>query len=249
MSRRKPGTKRRPTILQAIVALAHDLGLTIVAEGIEDQSQVDRLVELECDYGQGFFIGQPMTAKQVGESLTSVPYVKGHGRTAMSTLWERAAEEPPPVAVETELTVNAIEKAESQRSSEWQAVKEAALANLAEKPAVLSPPPGSSPMAPRLARPQPEELPTIPVFAEKPATAPKKRKSAKRKKIPRLKAPKLQAWPDSGDSIRGSTPIFLRARPYFPSLSVPKMRSSSASQCSQPLCWISLSSCPATQPE
>ncbi len=176
------GDEKAATILQAIVALAHDLGLTIVAEGIEDQSQVDRLVELECDYGQGFFIGQPMTAKQVSESLTSVPYVKGHGRTAMSTLWERAAEEPPPVAVEAELTVDAIEKAEAQRSSEWQAVKEAALASLPEIPAVPSPRPGSSPMAPRLARPEPEELPAIPIFAERPARAPKKRKSAKRKK-------------------------------------------------------------------
>ena len=90
-------------ILQSIVSLAHDLGLTIVAEGIEDQAQVDRLVDLECDYGQGFFIGQPMTAKQVGESLTSMPYAKGHGRTAMSNLWERATHEPVPVPVETEL--------------------------------------------------------------------------------------------------------------------------------------------------
>ena len=176
-------------ILQSIVSLAHDLGLTIVAEGIEDQAQVDRLVELECDYGQGFFIGQPMTAKQVGESLTSVPYVKGHGRTAMSNLWERANHEPVPVAIEADLTVDAIEKAASEKNSEWQAMKEAALAIQAEKSAVKSPPPGSSPMAPRLLKTVLEELPPLPVPAEKPVKVPKKKMPAKRKKAPRKESP------------------------------------------------------------
>ena len=148
-------------ILQSIVSLAHDLGLVIVAEGIEDQAQVDRLVELQCDYGQGFFIGQPMTAKQVSESLTSVPYVKGHGRTAMSNLWERAAHEPTPVAVDKDFSVMAIDIAVSQKNSEWEMMKEVALAIQAEKSAAL-PPPGSSPMAPRFSKPLPEELPPLP---------------------------------------------------------------------------------------
>jgi hypothetical protein len=149
-------------ILQSIVSLAHDLGLVIVAEGIEDQAQVDRLVELQCDYGQGFFIGQPMTAKQVSESLTSVPYVKGHGRTAMSNLWERAAHEPTPVAVDKDFSVMAIDIAVSQKNSEWEMMKEVALAIQAEKSAAL-PPPGSSPMAPRFSKPLPVELPPPPV--------------------------------------------------------------------------------------
>ncbi len=177
-------------ILQSIVSLAHDLGLTIVAEGIEDQAQVDRLLDLECDYGQGFFIGQPMTAKQVGESLTSMPYAKGHGRTAMSNLWERATHEPVPVPVETELTVEAIESAEQPQldplqtqDPDWLAVKAVALAIQAEKGAAQLPRPGSSPMAPR-PRPlrlAPEELPSIPLGEDPPVKKPKKKTAARKK--------------------------------------------------------------------
>ena len=161
-------------ILQSIVSLAHDLGLAIVAEGIEDQAQVDRLVDLQCDYGQGFFIGQPMTAKQVSESLTSMPYVKGHGRTAMSTLWERAAHEPVPLAVDTEVTTSAIENAASRKTSEREAVKEVARAMEVEKTAEKVPPLGSSPMAPRVAKLAPEELPPLAAVKGKPAKKLKK---------------------------------------------------------------------------
>jgi hypothetical protein len=103
----------------------------------------------------------------------------------MSTLWERAAKEPTPVAVEAELTVNAIEKAVQEQSSEWKSIKDAALANLAERPGAMSPRPGSSPMAPRLTKP----LPAIPAFVEKPVQTPKKRRSARRKKIVKSESP------------------------------------------------------------
>jgi diguanylate cyclase len=46
-------------MLGGIVGLAHALGLTIVAEGIEAVGQVDRLRALGCDAGQGFFFGRP----------------------------------------------------------------------------------------------------------------------------------------------------------------------------------------------
>ncbi len=51
------GGERAAVILEAIVAMAHGLGLGIVAEGIENQTQVDRLAGLGCDFGQGYFIG------------------------------------------------------------------------------------------------------------------------------------------------------------------------------------------------
>ena len=66
--------QRSVIILDSIIAMAHALGLVIVAEGIENQDQVDRLGELGCDYGQGFFIGKPMTAKQVNDALAGLPY-------------------------------------------------------------------------------------------------------------------------------------------------------------------------------
>jgi diguanylate cyclase (GGDEF)-like protein len=46
-------------MLGGIVGLAHALGLSIVAEGIEAVTQVDRLRALGCDAGQGFFFARP----------------------------------------------------------------------------------------------------------------------------------------------------------------------------------------------
>ena len=87
---------RAEIILESIIAMGHALGLTIVAEGIESQEQVDRLGGLGCDYGQGFFIGKPLTAKQVSDALAGMPYTSSSGRTAITWLWERALKDPPP---------------------------------------------------------------------------------------------------------------------------------------------------------
>ena len=48
----------------AILALGQTLGMTIVAEGIEDSVQLERLRELGCEYGQGYLLGRPMTSAQ-----------------------------------------------------------------------------------------------------------------------------------------------------------------------------------------
>lgn len=66
-------------ILSAIVAMGHELGFAVVAEGIENQEQVDRLGSLGCDYGQGYFIGKPMSAKQVNDALAGLPYAFSSG--------------------------------------------------------------------------------------------------------------------------------------------------------------------------
>jgi diguanylate cyclase (GGDEF)-like protein len=107
---------RATVILEAIVAMAHALGLTIVAEGIENQKQVDRLGELNCDLGQGYFIGRPMTAKQVTDALAGLPYASGSGRTAITWLWERAAKDPAPVPRAQDLTVEDIEQARARQA-------------------------------------------------------------------------------------------------------------------------------------
>lgn len=85
------------TILRSIIAMGRALDLTIVAEGIETQEQVDRLGALGCDLGQGYFIGKPLTAKQVNDALAGLPYAQSaSGRTALTWLWERGAKEAPP---------------------------------------------------------------------------------------------------------------------------------------------------------
>jgi diguanylate cyclase (GGDEF)-like protein len=48
------------TIVRSTIALGHDLGLRIVAEGVEDSATLERLAELGCDLAQGWAIGHPL---------------------------------------------------------------------------------------------------------------------------------------------------------------------------------------------
>ncbi len=50
------------TIVNSVVSLAHDLGLSVVAEGIETLQTLKMLAEFGCDVGQGFYCGRPMLA-------------------------------------------------------------------------------------------------------------------------------------------------------------------------------------------
>jgi diguanylate cyclase (GGDEF)-like protein len=50
---------REASFVRMIIELARTLGVTVIAEGIETQDQVDALVILECDLGQGFHLGRP----------------------------------------------------------------------------------------------------------------------------------------------------------------------------------------------
>ena len=106
---------RASVILQSIIAMGHDLGLAIVAEGIENQDQVDRLGELGCDFGQGFFIGKPMSAKQVNDALAGLPYAHTQGRTAITWLWERAIKDPPPEPALRRVTAKDVARPEPER--------------------------------------------------------------------------------------------------------------------------------------
>lgn len=51
-------------IVASTIGLAHNLGLTVVAEGIEDEATLIRLRELGCNEGQGYWIARPMPAAE-----------------------------------------------------------------------------------------------------------------------------------------------------------------------------------------
>jgi diguanylate cyclase (GGDEF)-like protein/PAS domain S-box-containing protein len=58
-------------IIRAVVTLAQDLGVTTVAEGIELESQYQLLKRANCDFGQGFFLGRPMSGRDCARLVHS----------------------------------------------------------------------------------------------------------------------------------------------------------------------------------
>ncbi len=57
-------------IVHSTIELAHNLGLAVVAEGVETQETLVKLRELGCDYAQGFYMAKPMPAIQIGDWLS-----------------------------------------------------------------------------------------------------------------------------------------------------------------------------------
>lgn len=63
-------------IVNSTIHLAHNLGLIVVAEGVENEALLNRLNEMGCDEAQGFFIGKPMSVKNTNEWLVESGWVK-----------------------------------------------------------------------------------------------------------------------------------------------------------------------------
>ncbi len=60
-------------IVQTIIMLGHNLGMDIVAEGVETADQLAQLRSLQCEYGQGYFFAKPMAATAVTTLLKTNP--------------------------------------------------------------------------------------------------------------------------------------------------------------------------------
>lgn len=58
------------TIVKSTIELGHNLGLKVVAEGIENQKVWDILKLMGCDYGQGYFMSKPMAADELFDWTT-----------------------------------------------------------------------------------------------------------------------------------------------------------------------------------
>ena len=76
---RANGKGTRPVILRSIVALAHDLGMEVVAEGAETDSDAVELYQLGCEYAQGYHFGEPMSADEARALLAGG--ARDHGET------------------------------------------------------------------------------------------------------------------------------------------------------------------------
>jgi diguanylate cyclase (GGDEF)-like protein len=56
-------------LVRSIIDLSHDLGLTVVAEGVESADEVDCLREMRCDFAQGYYFSRPLPEAQAERVL------------------------------------------------------------------------------------------------------------------------------------------------------------------------------------
>jgi EAL domain-containing protein (putative c-di-GMP-specific phosphodiesterase class I) len=58
------------TLVKSLVSLAHNLGLKVVAEGVDDESHIEILKECGCDYGQGYLFSKPLPSDKADNFLS-----------------------------------------------------------------------------------------------------------------------------------------------------------------------------------
>ena len=74
-------------IVHTVIDLARNLGLRVVAEGIEDAETYERLRDHGCDIAQGYFLARPMPAADL------LPWLSDRSRTGLT------GEQPDPMLV------------------------------------------------------------------------------------------------------------------------------------------------------
>ncbi|RIY03403.1 EAL domain-containing protein [Aureimonas flava] len=60
---------QRSILVHSIVTMAHELGLAVVAEGVDNDTDAAQLRKLNCEYAQSFMYGQPLTAEEARRRL------------------------------------------------------------------------------------------------------------------------------------------------------------------------------------
>jgi EAL domain-containing protein (putative c-di-GMP-specific phosphodiesterase class I) len=63
------GSEALRAILLASLSMAHQLGMKVVAEGVEDEADWAFLRQHGCEYAQGWFVAKPMPAERIGPWL------------------------------------------------------------------------------------------------------------------------------------------------------------------------------------
>jgi diguanylate cyclase (GGDEF)-like protein len=218
---------RSARILDTIVRLGHGLGMTVVAEGIENQEQLEKLAAMGCDLGQGYFLCAPLTARQINVALAELPLRPD--ATLMAMLWDQNERSGVPAPARPDVVVEAEKLIELPPPEPPAAT-----------PAASQPKAGTAPMAPRPAPRQQvilgriEELPSIFSVAEAEPAAPPAASPAPAAAVPQRKRqtpprpavkparpaskPARPARTAAGRASRAETPTPATAKPGRPPL-------------------------------
>ena len=102
------GTRDRDrTIVRGIIELAHNLGLVVVAEGIETEAQYRELAALGCDHAQGYLFGAPQPAAELmlsegrADPLTDAPsLISGCEASTAASRCPKSTRRPAPFRVD-----------------------------------------------------------------------------------------------------------------------------------------------------
>jgi diguanylate cyclase (GGDEF)-like protein/PAS domain S-box-containing protein len=78
-------------IIRSIAGLAHNLGLRVIAEGIEHPTQIQALIALNCEYGQGYHFARPQPAAEI-EALLAEHSLAGDEHTPASQIANRTGQ-------------------------------------------------------------------------------------------------------------------------------------------------------------
>jgi EAL domain-containing protein (putative c-di-GMP-specific phosphodiesterase class I) len=65
-------------IVKAIIDLAREIGITVIAEGVETEDQAMLLARLRCDVMQGFYFDRPMPPERAARRLQPVSHPNAH---------------------------------------------------------------------------------------------------------------------------------------------------------------------------
>jgi diguanylate cyclase (GGDEF)-like protein len=97
------------TIVQSTIDLGHNLGLKVVAEGVEDAESYNTLAALGCDYAQGYFLSRPLSPEKAtvwldafvdvdpdGGPADAAPAAEGDERAMSEWVVETPLATPPP---------------------------------------------------------------------------------------------------------------------------------------------------------
>jgi EAL domain-containing protein (putative c-di-GMP-specific phosphodiesterase class I) len=74
------GYPRNLILVRSAIAMAHELGLEVVAEGVEDEAALDLLRDMGCDQAQGYLISRPLRGEAVAAFAAGARYPSPEAR-------------------------------------------------------------------------------------------------------------------------------------------------------------------------